>query len=437
MEEQVHDIADLTEQRAIEEGEFDPATVEEQIELAADAHARRYAYLLGLDRAFAIVHPATDAVDKGRLTRVATRYYTKRQLNTRAEPGSLLPRWAKPARLSIMDENPTKDIADLFENVTVVSPETCENAIRGRVPRSNDLPASVRTEGMLVGCAPVARRADVKISESADALRRYYHVEPVRTEELERRIAAIVAQLDAQGVELAVMPELTLSPSLLERWIDVLRAPPPRGTRLRLLLVGTGPFGRDAKGRTANRAVLLTRAGEVLLTQDKRHGFNLSDARVERWGLRESLPTPGGHAEPLRPTKKVSMLESSVGRFAIMVCEDLGQLTRDWRGMAELGPSTVLAPVLSQPTLLHYWEHSDAKRWASDVGADTIVANSLVIADSMRAAGTLDEGELGTALAHGAEGAYVAGHADQPDEIVAFRFTPEGPTRAVLIDRED
>ena len=54
----------------------------------------------------------------------------------------------------------------------------------------------------------------------------------------------------------------------------------------------------------------------------------------------------------------------------------------------------------------------------------------------MRTAGTLENG-LGTALAHGAEGQYTAGHSNEPDVIVGFRFTDEGPIRAVFLDRDD
>jgi predicted amidohydrolase len=233
------------------------------------------------------------------------------------------------------------------------------------------------------------------------------------------------------------MPELTLTPGLLEHWIDVLRAPPPRGSRLRLLLVGSGPLERDERGMVANRAVLLSRSGEVLLTQDKRHGFALDDDQVEKWGLTEDLDGPGAYAEPLLLGRNLTIRESSIGRFAVVICEDLGRVAQDGRAMLELGPSFLLAPVLSKPTLPHYWEHSDAKKWASEVGADTVVANSLVIEDSMRSAGTLEDDRLGTALAHGADGQHTAGHASEPDIIVGFRFTDEGPIRAVFVDRED
>ena len=433
----VNDVADLVEEQAVEVGAFDAETVEDQIELADDLDSRRYAYLLGLDRALALAHPGIDAPERGRMTRIAVRYRRTGRLDTGSEPGALLPRVAWPSRLRIMEDPPTEEVADLFDSVTVVSDETWARTDPGRIPRRFDLPATVRTEGLIVGCVPVARRADVEIYARSDEHRGYYHVDPRGGSDIKDRIARVVARLDAQGVELGVMPELTLTPDLLEHWIDVLRAPPPRGSRLRLILVGSGPLEQDDHGLVANRAVLLSRSGEVLLTQDKRHGFSLRAEQVEEWGLADDLDGPGAYAEPLLLGRTLGTRESSIGRLSVMICEDLGRVAQDGRALLELGPSLLLAPVLSKPTLLHYWEHSDAKKWASDAGANTIVANSLVIEDSMRQAGTLDEDRLGTALAHGADGVYTAGHAPEPDVIVGFRFTDEGPILAVFLPREE
>jgi hypothetical protein len=142
---------------------------------------------------------------------------------------------------------------------------------------------------------------------------------------MRERIERIVQRLDEQGVEVAVMPELTLDNALLERWVAVVRQPPPRGSRLRLILVGAGPLKARA--------------------------------------------------------------------------------------------SLLLAPVLSKPMLLHFWEHSDAKKWATEVGSNTVAANSLVVEASMRQSEILDPGALGTALAHSPTVEYTHGHAPSPEDV--------------------
>jgi hypothetical protein len=185
----VNDVADLVEEQAVDVGIFDADVVEEQIELAEEVDSRRHAYLLGLDRALELAHPGIDAPERGRMTRIAVRYRRTGRLNTAGEPGALLPRMALPVRLRIMEDPPTEEIGDLFNSVTVVSEETWVRTDAGRIPRRFDLPATVRTEGLIVGCAPVARRADVKISARSDGRRSYYHVDPLSSSELEDRIA--------------------------------------------------------------------------------------------------------------------------------------------------------------------------------------------------------------------------------------------------------
>src|SRR4051794_40035253 len=86
-DDQVQEIALLVEEQAVLGGDFDSEEVEEQLELADDIDARRYAYLLGLDRAFASVHPNLDAVDRGELTALAARFRLTGRLNTEATEG--------------------------------------------------------------------------------------------------------------------------------------------------------------------------------------------------------------------------------------------------------------------------------------------------------------------------------------------------------------
>jgi hypothetical protein len=120
----VLDIAQLVEEAAVAEGVLDPERVADQITLAEDEDERRFAYLLGLDRALAVVHPHFDAVDRGRLLDVAVRYRMTGRLNAEAAAGALLPRVATPQRLQILEDPPTEALADLFNALTVVSAAT-------------------------------------------------------------------------------------------------------------------------------------------------------------------------------------------------------------------------------------------------------------------------------------------------------------------------
>ncbi|HEX8086809.1 MAG TPA: hypothetical protein VF529_21155 [Solirubrobacteraceae bacterium] len=437
------DIAADVEERAILDGELDPEQVAEQLELAdTEIHGRRYAYLLGIDRALAAVHPALDAPDRAGLTQAAARFRRYGRLNSRDEDGALLPRYAIPQRRRVMlDEAPIEGKDDLFENVTVVEPEQWSRTDSTRIPRIADFLATARTEGLLVGAAPVARGGDVEIGAWAGRHRRYYAVEP-REGPIAPRIPMVLARLDERGADVGLMPELTLTPTLVEAWREALRSrPPPLGSRLRLIMLGTGPLERRGDGLVANRAVVLRRDGTEVLTQDKRHGFLMEPELIERWGM-EALLGDEPCAEPLIAADRVSVGESSLGRICVLVCEDLGRTTSDREHLRALGPSHFFAPVFSKPTVAHYWEHTAARSLASEIGSQTVVVNSLVVEDLQAAAGrpeTRPTGEPahGTALAHSASADVVEVYAADPADVKLLRLAFDDVVEQAHIARDN
>jgi hypothetical protein len=143
---------------------------------------------------------------------------------------------------------------------------------------------------------------------------------------------------------------------------------------------------------------------------------------IADWGLRGEL---GGEAaaEPIVLGKMIRMAEGPFGRLVILVCEDLSRTIADGSALSQVGPSLCLAPVLSKPTLAHYWEHSRAKDLSSEIGSTVVVSNSLVIEDRQRAADLPVDAE-GTMVAHG-PGGFVVGHAAEPGEVLVVRLHPD------------
>jgi hypothetical protein len=133
----------------------------------------------------------------------------------------------------------------------------------------------------------------------------------------------------------------------------------------------------------------------------------------------------------------LTFFESVGGRLCTLVCEDLGRPAQDGSQLLDVGPSIIMAPVLSKPTLMYHWEHSDAQKLAASIGASTIVANSLIVTDAMKEAGLGKEGQLGTALAQGGvNGQAVSDAVDDPADLVLFRVTPEETVVVRRIDHD-
>lgn len=437
--ESMQSFADFVAGAALSGGGFDPEQVHDAIdEYPDDPDERRYGYLLGLDRAFGYLHPESDAAAlAGGLTDLLRRFRTHGRFNANPKLGALLPRYTVPPRLTLTDPPDWEQKADLFCNVTRVGPTNWVQLRSARVPRINDVPASARLEGLTVACVPMCGRDDAVIEAAPGSQRPAYLVTPRNSQAMRDRIPAVLSMLDATRADVAVLPELTLRKELLAHWRRALAAPPPAGSRLRLIMAGTGPL-EDAPvvGQVLNRGVVLARSGEILATQDKRHPFLLTGDQIAKWGLEDDLG-PGAHAEPLHVGTSLTVLESGLGRICILICEDLGRTTSDGLLLAEVGPSHIVAPVLSKPTTPHRWEHSDAKKWASAIGSHTIVSNSLIVAEAMQRSGFEPENGPGTALAQSADGTYEYDYTDDPADACVFRLAPEGAVAVARIDRDN
>ncbi len=417
-------FSEYVEETVIAEGQLDPDAVSESFEGEDDPDWRCYGYLRGIDAAFRLIHPDVDTSDRGGLDGLAGRFRRWKRFNSEPKTGLLLPRFAFPDRFRTMgDEMAIEAKRDLFEYLTVVRPELVPLVTSVRIARHHSPPSTVRVEGLFVGCAPICGGGDVEIYCEPAPPRRRYHVRPL-SKRVQPQLQTVIELLDASGAHIGVMPELTLDPDLVRSWKRALASTSvPPGSKLRLLLVGTGPLEQFDDGRVANRAVLLHRSGREIISQDKRHPFTLTKDMVEEWGLTPDLGE-GAAAEPIAPADTLWAAEGPLGRMLILVCEDLSRTIEDGNLLLELGPSLCLAPVFSKPTLSHYWEHSQAKKLCSEIGCNTVVANSLVIEHRQRAAGIKLEG-MGTALAHGPAN-HVSEYTDNPSGVVTLRLHPEG-----------
>lgn len=423
-DDHLREVAEYVEEQIVSEGRLDPEVVSDHFDLEDDPDQRRYAYLRGIDSAMRFVHPFFDEPDRGGMIRLAIRFRRENRFNTDARAGALLPRFAFPERFRAMgDDMAIESKADLFEYVTVADAAQWEKVASVRLARHHCPPPTVRLDGLVAGCAPVCEGDDVRISLLPSPPRRRYEIFPTGPGPA-NRIQGIVEQLDAAGAHIGVMPELTLDAELLGVWQECLaRVRPPLGSQLRLIMVGTGSLEPSDNGELVNRGVLLHRSGRRLLEQDKRHPFTLDAAMVEQWGLAGELGR-GAASEPIRPGHRLCVAEGPFGRLVILVCEDLGRTIEDGALLLAVGPSLCLAPVLSKPTLAHFWEHSSAKKISAEIGSNTVVANSLIIEARQLAAGITPDGR-GTALAHTPSG-FKPGYAHDAGTVVVLRLHPDG-----------
>ena len=305
-----------------------------------------------------------------------------------------------------------------------------------RRPLVDPLMVSARRDGLQVSMVPFyAARSDVVLSARPGKNLPWYCAVPAPRLDRVGRVRAALDALDGSGAVLGLVPELTLDEATLAAWVGAMQTTDVGGSLLRWVLVGTGAVaalpagdpvhgtGRDplddlddpddpddldgkADGRgVVNRAVLMDRlTGEVVLTQDKQHGFTLTALQVSEWGLAPELKQPVAHAEWLDNSDKVlHLLDTAHGRFAILICEDLSRSLSMGALAAALGVAVVLvpifgatilpapAPILPAPAPIlpgppvrpgSSWAHDFAAQIAVQVGTRLVVVNSLAISRS-------------------------------------------------------
>jgi len=371
-DERVRRHANEIAETVLERGVLDPETTAGIVAERGDLG--RFTILLGLDLALAHASPYAPYHGAPALAGVLVTYLTEGKYNGPGTTGALLPRCAYPGR-----PRGLRSKAEFF-GVHRVPPAEWELIDHAILPAVND-PHFCRDEPVAVGCAPVLETYDdVEIEFAERDGTSVYRLRPMDSSGLRSRIKAIVRRLDESGAQLAVMPEASLSDALLEHWKEVAfdTAGRDRDRRpLRFLLLGTGPVGGGDP--PPNRAVLLDRwTGQELLVQDKLSGFTLDATQMRLWRLPDA-PAAGTAAEDVRPGRKVRVLDSSLGRLAVLICEDLGRSIRWDRELQACGVSHLLVPIFAKPILEYRWEEQGAERQVAELGAWVTVSNSLAV----------------------------------------------------------
>jgi predicted amidohydrolase len=410
-------IAAEVEAEALD-GALSAAAVFERVERApGDERARlRFALLHGLDAALAHANPLLAGATPPALAEYALRYAEHGRFDSGALPGALLPRFARPGRSGQLPN----DLADAFGAVVRVDAREWEACDHRTLPAHARLARPDREAGMRIAAAPMIREPDElhwEVSERGGL--RFYRIHPADREPTRRRIERVIAGWDEHDVTIGIVPELCLSPDLLECWQAALRGRERAATsRLRLVLAGSGNVERSTP--PANTAVLLdASSGETVAVQAKIHPFNFTPEDLELWRLSDRLSAPID--EDLRRGERVCVIEAGGARMAILVCEDLARLHAFSATLHAHGVSLILVPVFARPTKDRRWERARAEVYGDATGSTVVVANSLVMAAILGS-----PTPVGTAMAV-APGHAAVGHASEPDDVVVFALDAEPP----------
>jgi hypothetical protein len=341
-----------------------------------------YAVLRGIDEAFWYANPFREYVEHGELGDVRETLIRTHKYND-SEAGALLPRRTYPGT----PMSGPSELAQHFDLVRVpeqvwkqVSPHTLMDSL-------SDFEATTAlTVDLKVGQLPfLANSGDLRVKSRSEGSYQYYQAWPRPGRDWSQRIEDALASADMSGAHLVLLPELALDSDLLHIWQETIRSHRPRETVLRWILLGSGPtISGDADGhQPANRAALVDRSnGDIILAQDKQCPFNISDRTLRRWNLHsyrswDLESGKGTYDEWIAEGTALAFLESEIGRFVILVCEDLGHVPDIGYLVRSIGASQVLVPIWAPPINRYHWEEQSGGMLVNHIGCTTIVSNGL------------------------------------------------------------
>jgi predicted amidohydrolase len=293
--------------------------------------------------------------------------------------------WAK--RATGMRPGAPDDLHEALRAVVRLRLQDLEHIEPFRVPPDDDLDPLVPGRGVVIACVAVSDNLeDFDIIETSRPDGPGYRLGAATAKYPAARVEDLLARLDAHNAQIAVLPEGTLNPDVLERWQQAIRANGKTTTALRWIVAGTGPD--ETATPPMNRCTILSRrTGDVLEHQGKRTRFTLSDHSIEEYILHDALPVNGDHTEDITCVRKLTIFESDVARLAVAVCEDLDRLHEASSMLLTVGPTHVVAPIFAREIRRSDWETTDADRLAWYAGSAVVVANSLAVMNGRRAAG--------------------------------------------------
>jgi predicted amidohydrolase len=383
---------------------IDTGTVtEDQLRQALRGPRETFTMLRAIDQAFATLDPYVGSRNTGRLGQYRRTFHKLARYNQDGTLGSVIPRRSFPTR---PQQVPDHEAEYLHSLMLLSSPP---KTVRfNRLAPELDFSEKIRKRATLVvGCVPFLRDLDeleIRRIEDADA---WYAIR-ARTgndgwaEHWQQRIILTLANLDRSNAHIGVLPELALTDEMLAWWQNtLLRIPPPEGSRLEWILVGTGPITESQSSeQQPNRAVLLHRAtGEIILWQDKCEPFTLTDQHIKDWQLGPYL-TGGTLAEWMREGKSRNVIDTRVGRLAILICEDHVRLLTVGAELASVAPTHLIIPIFAPPILRYRWQEQAAEKFANTTGSASVVVTSYAVKPTRRPrAHPRKRGQIGTALA--------------------------------------
>lgn len=187
-------------------------------------------------------------------------------------------------------------------------------------------------------------------------------------------LTALRTAADA-SCDLVVFPELCLTTTMQTAIGQALFTNPKRYPWL--VVAGSAPTpAPDGLDVLHNRAVVFSGKGQQVLQYHKLHRYEMKRRDQDRYGLADVFGEISRIEDIAVDPLEIEVLDTPVGRIAVVICEDLSAIDLLEPLVSSLGIDWLLAPVLDGSQTAERWTARYGTRYAEQ-GAALVVATSL------------------------------------------------------------
>lgn len=361
-------------------------------DVLAGAHPRRWA-----------VSNASPHLRPGACERAVWRHYRLTGRYNRTAPGILVPRSPLACFLPDPEPPPPSRIDDLFHTFAYLPPSTDDawTVVHRRLAWRDDPVPPDRLTEIRVATVPWAEdptslEPNTRI-DGAGEPRIRFTPEPglsgPGTPGAERAKLLIEA-LGADGATIAVFPELALSQADVRTLSTALAS----ATTGPAIIVAGSCLSEvlGSSGAPYNECIVLGRSGRDLWTQRKLNRAEMTLEQLDWYGLSHLRAADAPHAEDFHPGGELLVVDGSLGRMMVLICEDLQRPTPRNTALERLRPDWIFSPVLDGSLRFGRWSQRRAWEINEVHGARVVVANSLAL--SLREPPSVEQPVVGMLL---------------------------------------
>jgi predicted amidohydrolase len=254
---------------------------------------------------------------------------------------------------------------------------------------------------LVIGVAPLIETLEELVFEFVDKEggRLAYRVAPTTKVDWEARARSLLAEAAAAEVDVLLFPELCFSTATQAAVGEIVRQTAVRLEHPFLVLAGSAhtPVGGTSSD-FHNRAIVYDSSGFEVLRHNKLFIYEMSTGEQERYGVAAGFSARDREEDIVTASRRLEVLETPMGRIAVLICEDLSVTQVLLPLVAALELDWLLVSVMDGAQTSWRWTARRAEEYANHGTAVVVVTCRALVEPHRKYAKSRDYSDPGEGI---------------------------------------